>query len=92
MNNNYINELDCEIVEDLIPLYHDKAVSEKTKNAVENHLKGCNSCKAEYGLYLKEVPKCESKSTIEEYIFPGNDVKNSNKLLVKTTKSKTNNT
>lgn len=68
MNNNYINELDCEIVQDLIPLYHDKAVSEKTKVTVESHLRSCNSCKAEYGLYLKDLPKCESKSTIEEYI------------------------
>lgn len=67
MNNNYINDLDCEIVEDLIPLYHDKAVSEKTKNAVEKHIKGCASCKAEYTLYLKDLPKCESKSTAGEF-------------------------
>lgn len=68
MNNNYINELDCEIVQDIIPLYHDKAVSDKTKISVENHLRSCESCKAEYGLYLKELPKCESKSTVQEYI------------------------
>ena len=68
MNKDYINELDCEIVEDLIPLYHDKAVSEKTKITVENHFKSCAACKAEYALYLKDLPKCESKSTIEEYI------------------------
>lgn len=68
MNNNYINDLDCEIVEDLIPLYYDKVVSEKTKIIVENHIKSCASCKAEYELYLKDLPKCESKSTVQEYI------------------------
>ena len=67
MNKDYINELDCEIVEDLIPLYHDKAVSEKTKNAVEHHIKDCAACKAEYALYLKDLPKYESKSTAEEF-------------------------
>ncbi len=68
MNKDYINELDCEIVEDLIPLYHDKAVSEKTKITVENHIKSCANCKAEYALYLKDLPKCDSKSTVQEYI------------------------
>ena len=67
MNKDYINDLDCEIVEDLIPLYHDKAVSEKTKNAVEHHIKGCAACKAEYTLYLKDLPKRESKSTVGEF-------------------------
>lgn len=67
MNKDYINELDCEIVEDLIPLYHDKAVSEKTKITVENHIKSCAACKAEYALYLKDLPKCESRSTVGEF-------------------------
>lgn len=67
MNKDYINELDCEIVEDLIPLYHDKAVSEKTKNAVEYHIKSCAACKAEYALYLKDLPKPDGKSTVGEF-------------------------
>ncbi|SHJ76790.1 Putative zinc-finger [Hathewaya proteolytica DSM 3090] len=34
----------CEIIRDLLPLYHDEVCSEETKLMVEEHLKGCISC------------------------------------------------
>ena len=39
--------MDCEIVRDLLPLYHDGACSQASRAAVEAHLKTCPACRAE---------------------------------------------
>lgn len=39
--------MDCEIVRDLLPLYHDGACSQASRAAVEEHLKTCPACRAE---------------------------------------------
>lgn len=60
---------DCEIIKDLLPLYCDGVCSEQSKNAVEEHLKVCESCKktkADFencGL-IPEVNTKEEKSKI----------------------------
>lgn len=41
------NELSCEIVRDLLPLYIDGVVSETTREAVDQHLQSCASCRKE---------------------------------------------
>lgn len=38
----------CEIIRDLLPLYAEDMVSEKSKEAVEEHLEECEDCKAFY--------------------------------------------
>lgn len=38
----------CEMIQDLLPLYLDGVCSEKSKEAVEEHLKECSNCKATY--------------------------------------------
>lgn len=40
------NRLECEIVQDLLPLYVDELTSEKTNQAIEEHIAVCASCKA----------------------------------------------
>lgn len=47
-NTNKNIELNCEIVRDLLPLYHDGVVSDSSKLAVEKHLEVCEPCKNEY--------------------------------------------
>ena len=37
-------KLPCEIVQDLLPLYHDGVCSSVSKESVEEHLKGCGKC------------------------------------------------
>lgn len=39
--------MDCEIIRDLLPLYHDGACSQASRAAVEEHLKTCPACQAE---------------------------------------------
>ena len=43
-----IENSDCDIVSDLLPLYCDDVASEATREAVEEHLAKCESCRKEY--------------------------------------------
>ena len=38
-------KISCNIIEDLLPLYVDDAVSEDSRQLVEEHLKECASCR-----------------------------------------------
>ena len=49
--------LDCEIVRDLLPLYHDDVVSEVTKTAVAEHLSECADCAVEFLKLRRELPE-----------------------------------
>lgn len=39
--------ISCEIIKDLLPLYHDSVCSEDSKKLVEEHLEHCESCRDE---------------------------------------------
>ena len=39
---------ECEIVQDLLPLYYDKACSEASCSFVEKHMAGCSDCQKIY--------------------------------------------
>ncbi len=41
-----MSKLSCEIVQDLLPLYHDEVCSPETSAAIEAHLAECEHCKA----------------------------------------------
>ena len=49
-------KLDCQIVQDLLPLYHDEVVRPHTKKAIEAHLAQCPSCRAEYQELCADLP------------------------------------
>lgn len=42
--NNTCNECSCEIIQDILPLYHDGVCSEASRSLVEKHIKKCNEC------------------------------------------------
>lgn len=63
-----MNRIDCEIIQDLLPLYFDKAVSEKTAAAVKEHLEECGGCKEEYEKISAALPtETEAKTTGEKF-------------------------
>lgn len=62
-NENTNNNLQCEIVKDLLPLYHDDVVSDVTKNAVKEHLDGCQDCTAEYESLCEALPYNKEENT-----------------------------
>lgn len=37
-------KIDCELIQDLLPLYQDGVCSGSSRRAVEEHLKGCDNC------------------------------------------------
>ena len=51
------NQLQCEIVQDLLPLYHDDVVNTVTKEAVKQHLNDCRECTKEYEELCQELPQ-----------------------------------
>lgn len=42
-------KMTCEVVQDLLPLYVDGACTQGSKRLVEEHMKGCESCKKQLG-------------------------------------------
>ena len=48
--------ISCDIIKDLLPLYHDSICSEESKNAVEEHLKCCESCRDELRTMDSDLP------------------------------------
>ena len=49
-------ELTCDIVHDLLPLYHDGVISEDTRKQVEEHLAGCKLCSDKLMKLYKKMP------------------------------------
>ena len=53
MSKDQFNE--CDVVQDLLPLYYDNACSPASKKMVEQHLMTCEKCKKTYEA-LKILP------------------------------------
>ncbi len=60
--------IDCEVVLDLLPLYYDNVVSDKTKEVISEHLKECASCEKEYQLISKNLPIEDTIDTKDIFI------------------------
>lgn len=43
-----MEKINCNVIQDLLPLYIDHAVCEDTKKVVEEHLRECESCRKAY--------------------------------------------
>ncbi|MBS6397801.1 MAG: zf-HC2 domain-containing protein [Clostridiales bacterium] len=43
-----MKEIDCEMIQDLLPGYIDDVISDVSRDAVEQHLEACSACKAVY--------------------------------------------
>lgn len=54
----------CSLVDDLLPLYAERLVSEESKEKIEEHLKGCKKCKKR----LDEIKKDNKLFSKEENI------------------------
>ena len=46
---------DCEVIRDLLPLYHDGVCSGKSREMVEEHLKECGGCQKALAEIRKEI-------------------------------------
>ena len=57
-----MDRLDHDIVQDLLPLYHDGVCSEKSRAAVEEHLKACETCRAALAAMDAPLPGAEKEA------------------------------
>ncbi len=48
--------LNCDIVKDLVALYHDGVASEASEAEIKAHLKECESCREYYKQYALTTP------------------------------------
>ena len=48
-------KLSCDVINDLLPLYHDEVCSEATKKIVEEHLKECQTYRKRILCFSKRI-------------------------------------
>ncbi|MGM9950523.1 MAG: zf-HC2 domain-containing protein [Lysinibacillus sp.] len=59
-----MNKLPCDVVRDLLPLYHDEVCSEASRQMVEEHLSTCEDCRNELAAIGRDIQ------------LPAEDIKN----------------
>jgi hypothetical protein len=77
---------DCDIIRDLMPMYDDKIASEKSREAVEEHIKKCDSCRAYYqslrGVVEVEQPEVSSENKEQDFQAVAKKVRKKRKVVV----------
>tara|TARA_Y100001933_G_C18907795_1_gene525379 strand:- start:232 stop:684 length:453 start_codon:yes stop_codon:yes gene_type:complete len=48
-------KITCDVIRDLLPLYHDDICSNDSKNLVEAHIERCETCREELEKYRTEI-------------------------------------
>jgi len=59
-------KLSCEIIKDLLPVYHDGICSNDSKMMIEEHLAHCDSCKVELQAMDEELPLKNAEQNLNE--------------------------
>lgn len=62
------DEIKCEIVRDLLPLYVDGLTSDVTKEAVENHINNCEQCKKSLELMMAKENENKYETKEVDYL------------------------
>lgn len=58
--------ISCDIIKDLLPLYHDGVCSEDSQNMIEEHLSNCESCREELRIMENELPVTHRTENLAE--------------------------
>lgn len=59
-------KISCQVIKDLLPLYHDDVCSNESKAMVEEHLSNCESCKAELQAIDENLPFVNVEHNLKE--------------------------
>ncbi|MEO3945993.1 zf-HC2 domain-containing protein [Gorillibacterium sp. CAU 1737] len=73
----------CEIIKDLLPLYHDGVCSSDSRKLVEEHLASCESCRAELEAMDRQLPLNQVQTHWNEATAVTNLAKEWKKSMVK---------
>ena len=57
-----MSRLSCDLIQDLLPLYHDGVTTDATARAVSEHLKTCPACQAELDALTTPLPPTSTSS------------------------------
>lgn len=68
-----MSKVSCEIVKDLLPLYHDEVCSDESRKMIEEHLADCDSCKNELNRIGADIGI--AKGNVEKNLEEGNAIK-----------------
>lgn len=58
--------ISCDVIRDLLPLYHDGVCSAASKCLVEEHLAHCESCRSELQSMAHELPLSRRADNLKE--------------------------
>ena len=58
--------MNCNIIVDLLPLYHDGVCSPESRAAVEEHLKDCAACRAALAAMDAPLPAAEKTAAADD--------------------------
>lgn len=61
-----MTKTNCEIIKDLLPLYHDGVCSEQSKQLVEEHLEECENCRTELAQIATDIQLQPQQITAKE--------------------------
>lgn len=59
-------KISCEVIKDLLPLYHDGVCSDDSKALIEAHLAACASCQAEFQAMNSLLPIHQTEQNLQE--------------------------
>lgn len=59
-------KISCEIIRDLLPLYHDGVCSEESKELVEEHVAYCEECRAELAFMDENLQASHATENLKE--------------------------
>lgn len=58
--------ISCEVIKDLLPLYHDGVCSADSRKIVEEHLEHCENCRDELKSMDRELPVAKRNENLSE--------------------------
>ena len=79
--NTDVNNLPCELIEDLLPMYVDELTSPVTNKAVEEHIGACENCNRKYKLMKHPVSE-KSQKEVKEIDFLKKTKKKTRKKII----------
>ncbi|MDF2936625.1 MAG: hypothetical protein K0Q90_1998, partial [Paenibacillaceae bacterium] len=59
-------KLSCDVIQDLLPLYHDGVCSQASKALVEEHLASCELCKSELQATSAAITMNQTEHNLKE--------------------------
>ena len=79
-----MGKINCNVIQDILPLYIEDAVSEDTKELVEEHLQNCEICQRVYHETKADLENdMKIYAQTKENSNEANDLKNFRKFLKK---------